>query len=135
MKFIIDRSKWRCGGDSEPNQRGLGKTQLLNAQGFQCCLGQICEQLGISPNQILDIAEPLDLDFSADASLEAKIEPLAFYLGDGSGAENTFLAIHAININDDPNIVPAEREKMLALAFAEQGHEIEFVGEYGTTAT
>lgn len=37
MKFVIDRSKWK-------NARyGKGWTELLNRQGYMCCLGQVCE--------------------------------------------------------------------------------------------
>lgn len=47
MKFTIDRSKWRCGGSDYSTKRGDGATTMLNSNGYMCCLGQICTQLGV----------------------------------------------------------------------------------------
>ena len=41
MEFIIDKSKWRAGQNSD-HQVGEGNTELLNKEGYMCCLGQ-CE--------------------------------------------------------------------------------------------
>lgn len=51
--LIIDRSKWRTGGDLahvNDNQTGKGYTALYNKQGFMCCLGFRCNQMGVPKN-------------------------------------------------------------------------------------
>ena len=55
MNFTIDRSKWRCGGD---DGKGWGETQLLNEEGFMCCLGQCSLQSGLSEEEIYRLGEP-----------------------------------------------------------------------------
>ena len=56
MEFIIDRSKWRCGGQGK-NSRGKGSVKLLNNEGFMCCLGQTCSQTGIENEDLLNKAQ------------------------------------------------------------------------------
>ena len=47
IKVLIDRSKWRT-GSWNPNRTGKGSTQLLNAEGYMCCLGFICSTVNKS---------------------------------------------------------------------------------------
>lgn len=60
MHFVIDRSKWRCGGNDDPLKPhqiniaiGSGGVSLLNDDGFMCCLGQVCKQSAV-PDYFLD---------------------------------------------------------------------------------
>ena len=57
MNFIIDYSKWRCGGNWE-NKLGEGETYMLNQEGFMCCLGQCQSQLGATNNDLRSMAQP-----------------------------------------------------------------------------
>jgi hypothetical protein len=50
--LIIDRAKWRTGGNS-PIQTGVGRTRLLNKEGYMCCLGFRCHQMGIPEKDLL----------------------------------------------------------------------------------
>ena len=45
-KLIIDRSIWRTGHIGK-YATGLGATMMQNQEGFYCCLGIYCKQLGI----------------------------------------------------------------------------------------
>ena len=66
-KLILDYYKWRCGGDGEGKKGcslGKGYTQLLNNEGFMCCLGQFSFQLNenIKEQDILEYGEPGEID-------------------------------------------------------------------------
>lgn len=58
--FILDIQKWRCGADSRDYKTriGSGSTSLKNEQGFSCCIGQFCKQIGIPEDKLIDIATP-----------------------------------------------------------------------------
>ena len=56
MKYIIDRSKWVCGG-----YESLGASRLLNDQGRMCCLGQVCKQGGVDDSLMEDRESPESL--------------------------------------------------------------------------
>ena len=83
-KFIIDRSKWRCGGnlsDGGTNLRGEGITYLLNNQGFMCCLGQVAKQCGVDEYDLLETEYPYGLDVST----AGKKVPMLLHPDDGDG--------------------------------------------------
>lgn len=118
MNFIIDRSKWRCGGDHvHKNQKGIGATYLLNKEGFMCCLGQVAKQEGFSQEDILNKHEPKNLNPIKDSITINK---------DGG---NSDLANKAININDDFDMSLPERESRLKKIFNSYGHTIKFTGK------
>lgn len=113
MKFIIDRSKWRTGSLSDV-RTGLGNTVLKNHEGYMCCLGFICEQSGCK--DIMYRLSPYALD-----------NPPSFL---SQNNRDTKLTNDAMSINDDGEITPEEKEKVLTKLFKEHGIELEFVGEY-----
>jgi hypothetical protein len=124
MKFTIERSTWRCGGFGLKGvtQHGNNYTKLLDKEGFRCCLGSVCSQLGVPDTALLDIAYPRQLnDFKELVSILRTERP--------SYAINSELADHAIDINDS-YISFAVREEKLITLFAEYGHELEFVGVF-----
>lgn len=127
MIFTIDRSKWRCGGDDR-HKVGRGKISLLNASGFMCCLGQTCSQLGVKKKDLLNLAEPSELqtDYSG-------LSDIFFNLVDEGWnrffLKNTNLSHDAIDINDDDEIGQTERERKLKELFKSHGHQIKFTGK------
>src|SRR5688572_2747286 len=129
-EFTIDRSKWRCGGGTptadskkmKPTERGLGPVKLLNHDGFQCCLGQIAEQMGVPREELLDVGAPEDI--------QEGFEPLKGLLIGGYLGKNTRLSTEAMKVNDDTSIDDAARENDLALLFGEADCKIAFIGEY-----
>lgn len=127
MKFVIDRSVWRCGGGG-PAKHGTGCTYLLNEQGFMCCLGMVAKQLGYKDKEILNCGEPDEVDSDRENLLVRKIDGSDF----NTYHKNSELSSKAIEINDDDDkLNDEERELRLVALFAQEGHEVEFVNSYG----
>lgn len=120
IRVIIDRAKWRTGGDS-PNKTGVGTTYLKNTHGYKCCLGFICEAVRPELN-INAIGEPGDLN--------SPIEGLNIPPGSVSDRYcNTQLAFEAMRINDDGSLLLFERELELQELFKDSPYELVFVDE------
>jgi len=118
-KFQIDRAKWRTGRYDRDDRRA-GRTALLNAEGFQCCLGFYLESAGIGREVLRNEVYPqgvagggIDLGWLVDK--------------DGRDSE---AAECLIGENDCGEITDDQREAAIAELFAEQRIEVEFVGEY-----
>ncbi len=127
MKFVIDRSKWRCARDGL-HKHGTGKTLLLHPNGYMCCLGQCAIQAGANQLDILDKAEPRELPqalFPLTADMDEE---------DGPGLNNSRLSDVAMEINDDTSLTDFDREMKLTSLFADHDHELEFTGEYGAAS-
>lgn len=118
MQFTIDRSKWRCGTLGAYRQGG-GETALLNSEGYQCCLGFICEQLGINHHKMLNKAFPLEVTGDNLLTVDASFK-----------SANTQFTDSAIEINDTEWIDSSERERRLEMLCGIWGHELVFQGEY-----
>lgn len=143
MHFIIDESKWRCGGMSvivnrnqetgefidvhdNPNHWGDGDTYLLNHLGYMCCLGQICKQMGVSDENLSSRATPQDILESDDKY--PQLNGILLYSDLDSGHDiDSELSTSAMTINDDENLTHNERKGALVKLFEEHGHTIEFV--------
>ena len=115
-EFIIDRSKWRC-GDFGKNAKGLGLPQMLNAHGFQCCLGQIYSQLGFPDSELLGKGDP------------GSVNVETFLTRGNKNSVNTKLALEAININDDSDFTQKQRETFLIDSFKKEGYKISFINK------
>lgn len=120
MKFVVDRSKWRCGGSRVTTKVGEGATRLLNLEGFMCCLGQCAIQLGKTPYDILNKAMPHQI---------GKITVLSKRHQNEDFPIDTQLSKRAAEINDDVTITLSEREKKLTRLFKRNHHDLVFVGE------
>jgi hypothetical protein len=127
MKFVIDRSKWRCGGDG-PFRRGIGSTHMTNRDGFKCCLGQCGSQLGVPDDSMLLMATP-GVVAAIWADARERMSPVFVELTAGRLPVDSALSFAAMEINDAEYMSHDEREATLRELFASHGHEIEFVGE------
>lgn len=116
--LIIDRAKWRTGGEGI-HKTGEGNTVLLNDEGYMCCLGFRCEQMGIPEKLLLNVGMPSGLYNSYD------IPDLINELG-----KNSEFAVQAVKINDDGEPSPKEREKAITKHFKTIGVTVEFKGRY-----
>lgn len=123
MNLRIDRSKWRTGGYGK-YQSGVGATQLLNSEGYMCCLGFYCKALGVPKKDLIEKAIPSSLEDYAD------IPDLARLSGDGKFLVGTDFTYMAISINDDSVIVSKERERKLKDHFSTIGVKVTFTGKY-----
>lgn len=117
MKFTIDRSKWRTGHCGKI-KTGIGPTKLLNHEGYMCCLGFICQQSGC--NNIIGIGYPESVMGAPKFLVHQHIH----------GLDSSPLATKAVEINDDSETTPSEKERLLKDLFQEHEIELEFIGEY-----
>lgn len=110
--LIINRAKWRTGAHSiVPSYRtGKGHTALLNKEGYMCCLGFRCEQMGIPKKDLLDKSGPVDL--SNDWDIPDLLNPI--------GTSTSFTQ-QAIRINDYSCYISKEREEKIKEHFATIG--------------
>lgn len=120
MDFVIDRSKWRCGGDGE-FKLGEGYTELLNWQGYMCCLGQCARQLGYDTDHLLYLPSPSCIPTSI------RFEHDIFSLRSGLTTYNSGLSDAAMRINDNDSFSQKEREDKLTQLFKQSGHSITFI--------
>jgi hypothetical protein len=126
IKVVIDRSKWRTGLHSV-NHTGTGDTELLNSDGYMCCLGFCCKAAGILDAAISGIGAPSDL-CKVDKEAEKKIGSLVRNCANHT--LNSKLSKDAMSINDDEYSTSPEKEKKLLELFKDSEFEIEFTGEY-----
>jgi hypothetical protein len=117
-QLVIDRSKWRNGGNEY--DKHYGDTQLLNEQGFMCCLGFYCLQIGgKTPYEIIGIPQPEDVDLHDGLG----------YLTNDLG-RNTCFTDDAIKINDNECIDNDMREHQIKEHFKMIDVEVTFMGDY-----
>ena len=123
MKYTIDRAKLVFGGGRYG--KILGPTQLLNQNGYMCCLGQICMQDGVDAGALARKGTP---KFVSERHL-----PDDHWLLEKNKEGYTTdsdIAVQMIETNDNKFCSLEEREELLILLAASVGHELEFVGEY-----
>lgn len=106
-KVTIDRSKWRTGID-RGIATGQGRTGLLNDEGYQCCLGFICEAAGASRNELLISVMPCDLDKPVDGLSQQF---------DSGWHRGTLLSSDAVDINDGGPVPARHRVVRIASVF------------------
>lgn len=150
-KFTIDRAKWRTGGAEGGPRRpgapetprfltGEGDTQLLNEEGFMCCLGFFSLSCGYSEEEILNKGEPEEMDVDYDG-LHRYPDWFAKVVSDGDYYEGHYDRVDApaqtqfIEVNDNPYTTPQQKEELVKDLFATHGVEVEFFGEYVVTTT
>lgn len=119
-KFILDYAKWHCGDNDKGNGLGLGKVALLNDQGYMCCLGQWCNQLGAPLEMLKGNGEP--------GELRMLLEPFNYSHDEDSLSMHTSsLASDCIGINDDPNTTPFDKIEQLKSLLKDKGIELEVI--------
>ena len=115
--LIINRAKWRTGEGGE-TQTGKGDTQLLNKQGYMCCLGFRCQQMGVPRKLLLEEGTPgcirgWDIPDLID--------------DDGN---NTEFSQTAMELNDAQDMSRITRERKIKDHFETIGVTVEFIGDY-----
>ena len=117
-QLIIDRKKWRTGGDFF-TEKGL--TKLLNREGYMCCLGFYSLQIGNkTEKEILNMTCPYQVE--NQIGIESLVSK--------NGEVNSIFAYDAIEINDNDLISNEDREQRLIELFKGEGIEISFINEY-----
>jgi hypothetical protein len=117
--LIIDRSKWINAN------HGNGFTELLNNEGFSCCLGFRCNQMGVPKKDLLGISTP---EILAEDNDWINIPDLVHLFG-GIVQETPF-TLEAIDINDNNELGLLKREIDLIKLFKEKDIIVKFKGKY-----
>lgn len=146
-KLVIDRSKWRSGGDSAThpvptcsvNGSGKGATALLNEEGYMCCLGFASLQLeGWTKEEIKFLGEPGEV--ARNKAIATGVETYPEY--DEDSIPGDLIDDHlkdylikpieseAIETNDDALITREVRESKIKDIFKKINVDVEFTGEY-----
>lgn len=104
-ELVLDYKIWRCGEpfSYEGDIVGKGHTELLNSDGYMCCLGQFCQQAGVLRNLLEGKCYPEALGTA----------PKLFV----SRGYTTDLASEAAEINDCGQLSTAERVVKLQKLF------------------
>lgn len=96
--LYLDIKTWRSGGSGK-NRVGCGTTTLLNKEGYMCCLGQFCKQVGLKDDDILMRSSPDELEHKVN-TLNRK-------------GDNSQFSLDAMEINDDEGTTPSQKVKKL----------------------
>ncbi len=125
QEFVIDRSKWRCGGEG-PFRHGRGFTQLLNNQYYSDVIGMTALQLGCKPEELRGRPFLAEKDKSSGVeSLEDRDTLIVNKWGYISAA-----ARDLVLINDHEGLSDGEREERLLSKFKDAGAKLTFTGQY-----
>lgn len=92
--YVLDYSTWRS-GDISVNKVGEGDTNLLNKDGYSCCLGQFAQQKGVRRHKLLGLVEPCGLAYHL-----SKVYDKNFCASINNVFSNTDLGDELIHIND-----------------------------------
>jgi hypothetical protein len=129
MKLTITRKTWRRGGLKYYKE--FGGIELLNSKGQQCCLGFLCEELGVERNHLLGYGYPSAVArrFPEDAE---KLIQAGLVIKDENGDFNSSdFTTKAIMINDDRTecypFYSQEREQQIIDLFKTKDIEVEFI--------
>jgi hypothetical protein len=126
-QLIIDRKKWRTGGDSVELRRLKGPTSLYNDMGYSCCLGFYCRKIGgIRNNVLLDVGSPDNLNIKDFT----KIELLVSRNSRDEVYDGSVFSQEAIDINDDDSLSNEEREADIIEHFKKVDIEVIFKNKY-----
>lgn len=139
--LVINRAKWRNGGDSNDLQDTydadkcdkFGETFLLNDDGFMCCLGFDAVACGIPKNDILNTSDPISLIGNSEDLVDSTLKRYARFRikssGGGTWCDNSAAVKAALSANDDSTLTPTTREKRVRAALLKLGwDEVKFVG-------
>ena len=119
LDVVIDRSKWRTGFDG-PTAHGDGPTQLLNYEGYRCCLGFIASACGIDDEHLVRCSIPglVSLPPYNQLPIELKSSSPIDYVSD------------ALLINDNGYSTRTAKEQKLLDLFKKSSINLSFTGEY-----
>jgi len=129
-KLVLDVSIWRCGqhpvcDELIPDHNistcvGDGSTQLLNKEGYMCCLGQFAYGAGVPKEQLLNHSYPEYL--GKEFLVKGLVSPFRFRK-DGDPIATRFNT-EASTINDDTETTVKRKSKLLQTLCKENGIEL-----------
>lgn len=113
--FIIDRAIWHNAGTFKRYETSL--LSVDKGQERMCCLGFVCNQLGIPKEDLLNKRTPAVV--GNKWNIPYLLDPNGYHLE---------LSRYAMNVNDDSSITASEREIWLKKLFNEYNLDIKFIG-------
>lgn len=126
MKYVLDVSKWICGGGvSHPESRegcsiGTGFSQMLNSEGFMCCLGQFAKQKGVKDSLLLNRTSPTRVEQFSNVG---QYDPTFL----DEECCHTQLSMDLMRINDDRSTKIEDKIESIRSLLAAEGHELEVI--------
>lgn len=124
--FIVDRALWK-NSHTFPGTSSELLTQTEDGLQTMCCLGFVCNQLGIPKQDLLYRSTPLCLE--GRWTIPYLIMEKRSKMGEDYWTDSE-LSDDAIQINDDNSIAPKDKEKKLKELFAKHNLGIKFIGKY-----
>ncbi len=126
QQLIIDRSKWRFGGDYDNLDEKYGSTELLNSKGYMCCLGFFSKDLCDVPEECLEgVCTPRTINRKYRTNVEILLSN-----SEGSYAGDSLFSKEAIEINDAFRGEKEERELLIINHFKKIDVNVSFINEY-----
>lgn len=122
-KLILDYSIWHCGDNDRINGLGEGHVALLNNEGYMCCLGQWCEQLGAPKEMLKNEGEPGDVKFLCPPFNYDRSEDE--FLSTGTSK----LSSACMSINDNKITTPNEKIFLLTQTLEKEGIQLEVINK------
>lgn len=118
-------NKWRCGSTSTDYKCRMGKgvTDLLNLEGFQCCIGQFSSQFGISDSELIGEPSP---DMLTKFGKKLPEDYCKLFLTEDL-SNNSKLTRALIQINDDTSTLVEDKIKGIERILKENEIELEVV--------
>ena len=119
-KLVIDRTKWYRG-------KGSRGSALLRKDGSMCCLGFDLLRRGFTPEQILEVGTPEEVEVGGE---HPEIAGLTYVSSDWEYDiyATTETNEELVDANDGEGLSEAEREAQIIDLFAEIDVEVVFVG-------
>lgn len=120
--YTLNIAKWRC-GKFGPFSWGEGSTQMLNEQGFSCCVGQFA--IPKAPvGKLLHRTTPADAaNFGAGAYDEVFVKGVHHY-------SNTSLANNLMTINDNIETSVKEKIQLVRDELKKAGHQLRVINQH-----
>jgi hypothetical protein len=124
--LIIDRSKWRFGGDFDNLDEKYGSTELLNSKGYMCCLGFFSKDLCDVPEECLEgVPTPRTISRKYRTNVEILLSN-----SESSYAGDSLFSKEAVEINDAFRGEKEERELLIINHFKKIDVSVSFINEY-----
>lgn len=129
-EYVLDVSKWRCGGDGKYSC-GTGITRLSNKHGYSCCLGQFALQKGVHEETLMNVSDPEEVCIHINNIYDSAFA----YEDDAGNYRNTELAKGLIDINDDAFTAKEYKIDRIRRLLEEHGHTLKVVNDNDKTNT
>lgn len=139
--YVLNLVTWRCGDDGcgmEGTALGEGQTELLNSEGFMCCLGQFSIRRHIrGQGRKVTKVDAIYIESPSDLAYKVKgVYDPAFVVSETTESglttlyRDTPLAQNLIRINDDSTTTIRTKIRLMRAALENEGHTLTVTNEH-----